>query len=292
MVESASEEWTILRVLDWTRQWFAKRGIETARLDAELLIAHALDLQRVMLYARFDQPLAAPELAKIRGLVKRRGAGEPVAYLTGTREFWSLEMAVAPAVLIPRPDTEVLVEEALTRASETEVRRIADVGTGTGCIAIALAKELPVAEIWALERAPDALAVATKNIETHGLTERVHPVQSNLLAGLPASAEPLDLLVANLPYVDAEAMSRLDATVRDFEPHVALHGGADGLDLIRALVDVAPQKLRPGGIIALEAGYDQLEQVADILTKARFEDVRVRKDYGDNPRVATATLAG
>ncbi len=288
MTETATESWTILRVLDWTRGWFDKKGFESSRLDAELLIAHALGIERVMLYAKFDQPLANAELVTIRGLVKRRGAGEPVAYLTGTKEFWSLEMAVTPAVLIPRPDTEVLVEEALSRAEATEVHKIADVGTGSGCVAIALAKELTAVEAWALERSTAAIEVAKQNVAKHELSARVHVLESDLLSGLPVEGRPLDLLVANLPYIDAAAMAELDATVRAFEPHDALHGGDDGLDPIRALITCAPEYLRPGGVIALEAGYDQLDQVAALLDNGAFRDVKVRKDYGDNPRVATA----
>jgi release factor glutamine methyltransferase len=290
----ADETWTILKVLDWTRKWFAERQIEPARLEAEVLIASALGLTRVMLYAHFDRPLDDAERDRIRGLVRRRATGEPVAYLVGEREFWSLDFEVGPGVLVPRPDTETLVEEALVEldAIDAAAGRIADVGTGSGCVAIALAHERKQLTVFALDRSPEALAIAGRNVARHGLEDRVRLRPSDLLAGLPEEARPLDLVVANLPYIPTGDLAGLPRDVRDFEPRLALDGGPDGLALVRRLVAEARSALRPGGAIALEAGFDQLDRVSAILGEAGYVDVRVRRDYGGQPRVACGRWPG
>lgn len=273
--------WTILSVLDATRAYFEQRGIESARLDAELLIAHALGLSRVMLYARFDQPLSEEERAAIRALVSRRGKREPVAYILGAREFWSTSLHVDPRVLVPRPDTEVLVEVALARLGEA--KRVIDVGTGSGAIAIAIAKERPAMEVLACDVSREALALAEENARAAGASVRF--AQSDLLASVEG---PFDAVLANLPYIPSADLAGLAADVRDFEPRLALDGGPDGLALVRRLVAEARPKLSPGGLIALEAGHDQLDRVAALLTGAGFEEVELRADYGGLPRVASA----
>lgn len=280
-----AEEWTILKVLDWTREWFTKKDIDSARLDAELLIAHALGMQRVMLYAHFDQVLAQHELTSIRELVKRRSQREPVAYLTGEREFWSLAFHVDANVLIPRPDTETLIEVCRTLLDGRGAPRIADVGTGSGCIAISLAKEFSSASLVAYEISAPACAVAARNVERHALADRVEIVESNLL---DRAAGTFDLIVANLPYIRSAEIATLEADVKNHEPLLALDGGADGLDPIRKLLDTATPYLNPDGAIALEAGFDQLDAVADLARSAGFVDVAITKDYGDNPRVCAA----
>jgi release factor glutamine methyltransferase len=279
--------WTILRVLDWTREFFQKRGIDSARLDAEVLLSHALGIPRVMLYARFDQPLAGEELAKIRALVARRGRREPIAQIVGGREFWSLDFEVSKDVLTPRPDTELLVEVSLERlkTARIEAPRIVDVGTGSGCVAIALAKELPAATVYAVDRASEALQIARRNAAKNAVQVRF--LEGDLVLGQAAELRPLDLIAANLPYIRSGDLAGLMAEVRDFEPAIALDGGADGLDLIRRLVGEAPALLAKGGAIALEAGSDQLGQVAALLEAAGFVDVAVRRDYGGLDRVAS-----
>lgn len=286
----SEERWTILKVLDSTRAWFEKRGLESPRLDAEVLIADALGLPRVMLYAHFDRPLGEPELAKIRERVRRRGNREPVAYITGSREFWSLPLEVDANVLIPRPDTETLVEVALALARASGARRLADVGAGSGCVALALAKELPEAELTAFDVSAAALAVARRNAERHGVQDRVAFVESDLLQG--AAHACFDLVVANLPYIPEAEHATLAPDVKDHEPRLALVGGPDGLDLIRRLVEQAPAHLRPGGHLVLEAGATQLLEVARLLEARGFEGAAVRKDYGGLDRVASATWPG
>jgi release factor glutamine methyltransferase len=284
-VTAAKASWTILEVLQWTTARFQERGLPSPRLDAELLAAHAFGLTRVQLYMQFDRPLLAPELSAFRELVKRRQAGEPVAYLTGRKEFWSLDLAVDPRVLIPRPDTETAVEDALARldARAAERPRVADIGTGSGALALALAKTRPAAEVFAVDVSPDALAVARANAERLGLA--VSFLEGSLVEPLRALA-PFDLIVANLPYVRSGDIAGLAPEVRT-EPRLALDGGADGLDLVRRLVADAPAVLTPGGALVLEIGAGQAGDTAALCRAAGFEDVRARADLGGVERVVS-----
>lgn len=283
----AQEPWTILRVLNSSRELFEKRGVDSPRLDAEVLMASALGVERVMLYARYDQPLLPAELEKIRGLVKRRANGEPVAYILGEREFYSLPLLVTNKVLIPRPDTETLVEVALERIATLKDPRILDVGTGSGAIALALKKERPDALVTASDVSGEALAVARQNAARLALELR--SVESDLLSSIDG---PYELVAANLPYIPSGQLTTLMREVRNHEPSLALDGGADGLELIRRLIADLPRVMAPGGVVVLEAGHDQLEAVAALLTAANFAEVRVKKDYGGQPRVASALWRG
>jgi len=285
-VSASKASWTILEVLQWTTARFQERGLGSPRLDAELLAAHAFGLTRVQLYTQFDRPLLGPELAAFRELVKRRQAGEPVAYLTGRKEFWSLDLAVDKRVLIPRPDTETTVEEALDRLRARPAEqppRIADVGTGSGAIALALAKNLPQAAVFACDVSPDALAVARDNALRLGLA--VTFLEGNLAEPLRAHG-PFDLIAANLPYVRAGDIAGLAPEVRS-EPWLALDGGDDGLDLVRALVAAAPELLAPGGALVLEIGEGQAAATAALCRAAGLEDVRARADLGGIDRVVS-----
>ncbi|MEQ9539577.1 MAG: peptide chain release factor N(5)-glutamine methyltransferase [Deltaproteobacteria bacterium] len=283
MTGERTKRWSILEVLDWTRGHFEKKGLASPRLDAEVLIAHALGLKRVMLYAKYDQPLVPEELAKIRNLVARRANAEPIAHLTGSREFWSLDFEVTRDTLVPRPDTETLVEVALDAARGRDVKTIVDVGTGTGCVAIAIAKEHPDAKVWALDISEAARTVAERNVEKHGMSDRVTILASDLLHALPHNVPPIDLLVSNPPYIPSADIAKLMADVRDHEPSLALDGGDDGLDLVRRLVEQAPERLAPGGVFALEAGYDQHKRIRGMLSA--FVDVATVRDPGGHERV-------
>jgi release factor glutamine methyltransferase len=278
-----------MAVLDWVRGHFESKQIASPRLDAELLLSHALGMQRVMLYARFDQPLGPEELALIRGLVARRARGEPIAHLTGEKELWSMRFEVNADVLIPRPDTETLIELCIARMIAVEGPRIADVGTGSGCIALALAKDLPNAKVTAIDVSAKALAVAEKNRLRHGLGDRVELVESDLFAAVPAGS--FDLIAANLPYIAKSEIPELMRDVRDFEPHLALDGGPDGLDLIRRLAAEAKQRLVPGGLLALEIGWDQKAAVEALLSEGGWQQIETHKDLGDNDRVVLARNA-
>jgi release factor glutamine methyltransferase len=289
---SADPTWTILAVLDWTRAHFESKGLDNPRLDAEVILAHALKMQRVMLYAKHDQPLTPDERALIRGLVGRRARGEPIAQILGEREFYGMSFEITPDVLVPRPDTESLVEAAtdvLRRAAEPAT--VADVGTGTGCVAIAIAKALPAARVLAYEKSMAALAVARRNVSRHALEARVTMIESDLLAA-HAQSEKLDVVVANLPYIPSADIAHLARDVREFEPHSALDGGLDGLELIRRLIHDARDHLRREGAIVLEIGHDQGARVADILQRAGYRDLRIHRDLGDRERVVQAMWPG
>jgi release factor glutamine methyltransferase len=285
-VESpAPVKWTLLDVIKWTTARFTERRLETPRLDAEILVAHALHLSRVQLYVQHDRPLTAAELADIRELIKRRQAGESVAYVVGKKEFWGLELAVDARVLVPRPDTETLVEEGRARLDElhAEPERIADIGTGSGAVAVALGKLRPSAALYAVDVSPDALAVARANAERLGLA--VTFLEGDLAAPLAAHA-PLSLIVANLPYIPTGDMAGLAAEVRA-EPALALDGGPDGLDLVRRLVADSPALLQVGGALALEIGAGQAEATAALLGAAGFQDIRRRRDLAGIERVVS-----
>jgi release factor glutamine methyltransferase len=281
-------EWTTLSVLDWTAKRFATAGLPAARLDAQVLLAHVLGCTRVQLYTNFDRPLDPPELAAYRELIRRRLAGEPVAYLVGEQEFWSLPFFVDGAVLVPRRDTETLIEVALDHVADRAAPiAVLDVCAGSGCVAVTLAHELPAARVLATELSPDAAAIATRNAARNRVADRVEVRVGDLLA--PVVAElPVDLLVANPPYVASGDLADLAVEVRR-EPALALDGGADGLDVIRRLVAAAPEAVRPGGLVALEHGFDQAERVAALLdASGAFTPAATRKDLGGQPRVTFA----
>lgn len=287
MTEARTKRWTILEVLDWTRGHFEKKGIDSPRLDAEVLIAHALGLERVMLYARHDAPLDPEELTTIRELVARRARAEPVAHLVGKREFWSRSFKVTKDTLVPRPDTETLVEAALDLRKGHDTKLIVDVGTGTGCIAITLACEIPDARVFALEISEAARDVADENAREHGVEDRVVILASDLLHALPMDVPEIDLLVANLPYIRSDEMPGLMADVRDYEPALALEGGEDGLDPTRRLVEQAPERMASNGTIVLEAAPAQHDAIRDLLNTAGFSDVATKDDPGRRARVTT-----
>jgi len=280
-----NDVWTIRRVLGWTTGFFERKAIETARLDAELLIADALSIQRMQLYLDIDKPLADNELAAIRARVERRGTYEPVAYILGTKGFWSLDLMVDQRVLIPRPETERLVELALKALGDTEAPAIADIGCGSGCIALALADERPGAIIHAVDASPDALAVARANGER--LEKTIHWHQGDLLGPIEG---PLDMVVSNPPYIPTADIATLMPDVLQHEPSMALDGGVDGLDLIRRLVSEAADRLRSGGFLLFEIGSDQGETAKAVVeAHGAFGDVVVHPDYAKLDRVIAAT---
>lgn len=277
--------WTVLELLRWTTTRFGERGLATPRLDAELLLAHALAVPRVQLYVQFDRPLVEAELAVYREMVRRRQNGESVAYVTGRKEFWSHELLVDARVLVPRPDTETVIDEALARMeSMAPELRIADVGTGSGALAITLALVRPQATVLATDVSADALTVARDNATRLGASN-VAFAEGDLDAPLRTRA-PFDLIVANLPYVPSGDIARLAPEVR-CEPHLALDGGPDGLELVRRLVQAAPALLAPGGAIILEIGEGQADATAALLTAAGLDDVRRRADLGGILRVVS-----
>ena len=275
-----TQTWTPLAVLDWTTKRFTDAGIGAARLEAQLLLAHALGCTRMQLYTGFDKPLAEPELASYRELIKRRLAGEPVAYLIGEHEFWGLPLVVDRNVLVPRADTETLIEVA--RGLVPGATRILDLCTGSGAIALALAKELPAAQVIATELSPDAAKVARANVAKHGA--KVDVREGDLWA--PVAGERFDLIVSNPPYIATAVIDTLSAEVRR-EPRVALDGGTDGYSFYDRICRVAREYLTPGGALAVEHGFDQADGVRARFEAAGFSRVTLVNDLGRNPRVTS-----
>jgi len=248
------QAWTIGRLLSWTADFFAEKQIDQPRLAAEVLLAHVLKCQRIDLYTRFDETVSESQRADFRGMIKRHAVGEPVAYLVGHREFYSLPFTVNADVLIPRPETEALVSETLDRLPAqggAAAWRICDVGTGSGIVAISLAKYLPLAQITAIDICPRALDVARGNAQRHAVADRIAFVQGDLLSQLDERA--FDAIVSNPPYVSEAELAQVAPSVRDFEPRQALVGaGADGGQTTRDLIDQAQTRLKPGGWLLFE----------------------------------------
>ncbi|MCC6900743.1 MAG: peptide chain release factor N(5)-glutamine methyltransferase [Polyangiaceae bacterium] len=289
--KSAGETWTITKVLKWAIDDFKGRGIDSARLDAELLLAEALGFDRIRLITESLRPLTPPELGAFRALIKRRRGGEPMAYILGRREFFGLEFRVDPRVLIPRPDTEVLVEVALERTAAAYMfGKALDLCTGSGCVAIAFAKQRPTWRVTATDISEAALGLAFENAQRLGAVFGMSFSAGDLFAAVPA-AERFDLITANPPYVSAPEVLKLDRGIRDFEPAVALSSGADGLDLIRRIVSEASAHLAPGGALALEVQYDQAERVVGLFQSAGFTQIERRRDLGGHERVVSGRLA-
>ncbi|PLX81586.1 MAG: peptide chain release factor N(5)-glutamine methyltransferase [Desulfuromonas sp.] len=274
-----AETWTVLKVLQWTAGHLSDKGVESARLDAELLLADLLALDRVGLYLNYDRPLQEVELTAYRERVKRRAGREPLQYLLGRTEFWSLALNVSPAVLIPRPETEILVEEALKRLPSNAATL--DVGTGSGAIALALAHERRDLKIIGLDASADALQVAAANGARLALQERVEWSHGDLHQ-LPAG--PFDMVVSNPPYIPKADLAGLMPEVQKFEPQVALDGGIDGLEAYRALSSQT-DSLSPGGWLLVEVGIGQAEDVRELFGSAGLGELFVRNDLADIPRV-------
>ena len=295
--------------------------IPSYTLAAELLLMHALERDRAWMYGHPEESLDPAAAEKFRALIARRAAGEPVQYLTGKQEFWGLEFEVTPAVLIPRPETEHVVEVALARLGERGIKihmdtgapretlRVADVGTGSGCLAVALAWELPHAEVVATDISEPALEVARRNAARHGVAERVHFLQRDLLTGL-AQTDPsgvvarhamaastqnrplFDLIVSNPPYIARNEAEQLQREVRDHEPHAALFGGPTGTEIYQRLIDQARDQLHDRGILVLELGHDSAERVRGIFdAQPAWTKVAITMDLAGIPRVLAAERA-
>jgi len=277
---------TILEVINKTTPYFEKHGVDSPRLTIELLLAHVLQKKRMQLYLEFEQGLDEPTLEKLRPLVKRRVDGEPLQYITGATEFFGLKFAVDRRVLIPRPETELLVETVIARAPATVV----EVGVGSGCIAVTLAKKLPATELWAVDVSADALAVAQANAARHEVEKRIRFLESDLLSNLPVSLQ-VEAIVSNPPYIASGDWAKLPKEVRDFEPALALTAGEDGLEIIRRLVTTARRILSPTGFVALEIGAGQRGAVETIFGSAQFVVRDVVKDLQGHERVMVAQPA-
>jgi release factor glutamine methyltransferase len=323
------EPWTIGRLLQWTIDYLGRHGVENPRLDAEVLLATARGCRRIDLYAAYGETADEQTRTAFRELVRRRAAGMPVAYLVGKREFYSLEFEVTPDVLIPRPETELVVVALLDHVKkrhadvvrgspdpapdsteglqspgeikrtvgpvarsgdrpQTAPRAIADVGTGSGILAVCAARYAANSRVTAIDISPAALAVAKRNAERHGVAERITFVESDLFAKVPSEIR-FDYIVSNPPYVSTVEMANLSADVREHEPYVALHAGEGGADVIKPLVEQAAQRLNPGGALFIEVSPMIAAEVEEIIrSTAEFELESTMRDLAGHPRVVQA----
>jgi len=280
--------WTILKLLDWATSYFKSHDIDNPKSTAEILLSHALQLQRIDLYLQYDRPLNKDELSVFKKLVQRRRNREPGAYIVGSKEFWSLALGVSRDVLIPRPDTECLVEMALDiLAHETagSSLRILDLGTGSGAIILSIASQIQGPVYFASDISERATALAKANAVKNSLPH-IHFFTGNWLAPLRTSARPFDLIVSNPPYIPSRDIPSLQAEICRYEPLSALNAGADGLGCLRHLVQNVWSYLKPGGHLIVEIGYNQKEAVTEMVdADGHYEAVSVRKDYGGHDRV-------
>jgi release factor glutamine methyltransferase len=285
---SKLDDWTIGRLLDWTVGFLKQKGSESPRLDAEVLLAHALGCRRIDLYTRYDEAAADDARQRFRDLVRQRVEGCPVAYLVGRKEFFSLEFEVGRDVLIPRPDTECVVNECLRLARALPEPAVLDVGTGSGAIAVAVARQHKGARLTATDLSPAALALAERNAARHSLAERVRFLHGDLFAPLPPG-EQFEFILSNPPYIAHEDMERLPVGVRHYEPHLALDGGPGGFAVFDRLVDGARQFLRVGGYLIVEIGSPQEDYARQrIAACSDYELGKTIRDGSGHPRVLVA----
>ena len=280
---------TVLEIIRRSSEFLEKKGVESPRLNIELLLAHALNMPRLKLYLNFDRVLNEAELNTVREMVRRRAAREPLQHITGGTSFCGLEMKCSRAALVPRPETELLAERAWQFLStlNPQLSTALDLGTGTGCIAIALAKKTPSVGIHAVDVAPDALALARENAALNGVAERINFHEGDAFAALPA-ATTFDLIVSNPPYIAAEEIATLSPEVRDFDPRLALDGGADGLDFYRRLATEAGAFLKPNGKLMLEFGDGQETALSKLFFDEKWIVEEIVADYSSRPRILIA----
>ena len=287
------QTWTIQKLLKWVTEYLTSKGIDSPRLSAELLLSHVLGLKRIELYTKFDKPVAKQQLDRLHDLVERAGQNKPIAYLVGKTEFYSLELNVTPDCMIPRPETELLVERAIEflRTRRTGTQFVCDLCTGSGCIAVAIAKNYPDARIIATDICDANLAVTAGNVEKYQLKNRITLLHGDLfdpiISGLDVNE--FDLIVCNPPYVSTAEYEKLDRNVKDYEPKIALFAGVDGLDIYRRIIEKADRFLKSGAALMLEIGYAQGPAVKELLEQTgAFAEIRIEKDYHKNDRVVSA----
>lgn len=284
----SDDTWTVRRILEWTTRHLQQHGSETPRLDAEVLLAFSRGCQRIELYTRFDEVLSEQHRGIMRDLVRRRAQSEPVAYLVGHREFFSLDFLVTTDVFIPRPDTETLVLTVLEQAKSFSAPRILDIGTGSGCICVAISANHPAAQLTAVDISKPALEVAKTNAQRHNVAERIRFLSGDLFAPL-AENELFDMIVSNPPYILESERDTLQPDVRLHEPHSALFSGKDGLDIIRRLIWEAHDYLSPSGLLLMELDPNQADAVTNILqSHDLYTETKSHKDLTGKIRVVSA----
>jgi len=281
-----SECWTIQTLLKWTTAYFQTHQIDTPRLDAELLLAHLLDIQRIDLYLRFDQPLSSQELKDYKALIIRRINREPIAYIIGHREFWSKKIRVTPNVLIPRPETECLIESISPLLNDEQSLRVLEIGVGSGAIIIAMASDYPHHFYYGTDCSQEAISIASKNITNH-VKSSTHVILNHGNYWEPfINPSPFDIIVSNPPYIPTSEIDLLQPEIKNYEPKVALDGGCDGLTIIRHIINHANNFLKSKGYLVLEIGADQKKAVTDIAISTGFYDsIICHPDYAGLDRV-------
>jgi release factor glutamine methyltransferase len=289
-LESKEQPWTIRRLVEWTTSYLADRGSESPLLDTQVLLAHALGCKRIDIYTRFEDLAPEEGRQRFKELIRKRIEGCPVAYLVGRKEFFSLELEVTPAVLIPRPDSESLVDDCLRLAKEMAAPTVLDIGTGSGNLVVAVARQHRGAKLTAIDISSEALAVASRNAATHDVADRIRFLQGDLFAPL-AEAERFDFVLSNPPYIPHGDLATLARGVRDYEPHLALDGGPDGFNVFERLIDRARNHLVPGGYLIVEIGSPQEEPARKrILSTSGYELAPTIRDSSGHPRVLRARL--
>ena len=286
---SGDVNWTIIKLIRWATSYLKFHNIDSPRITGEILLAHALSFQRIDLYLNYDKPLMNDELQRFKALLKRRIKREPVAYILGVKEFWSLEFQVNSNVLIPRPETECLVEKALELLAEKQVsppRRILDLGTGSGAIVTALASQQPQQIYFASDRYWPAVEIARNNARRHGCAARIHFFTGDWLSCLSPARAGFDMIMSNPPYIPRSLIDGLQPEICRFEPRAALDGAADGLACFQTIIGAAPDYLKATGVLIMEIGHDQREDVRRIAERSGcFEAFQCAKDYSGNDRV-------
>ncbi len=289
---TTNDIWTIQKLLNWVAEYLKSKGVDSSRLSAELLLSHVLGLKRIELYTQFEKIVTEEQLANLHDLVERAGRHEPIAYLAGKTEFYSLELEITADCMIPRPETELLVERAIEFLRARGGKQfVCDLCTGSGCIAVAIARNYPDCRIIATDICDAALSVAVRNIEKHQLKERIKLLCGDLFDPIVPhlDVERFDLIVCNPPYVSSAEFEKLDKNVKDYEPKLALFAGDDGLDVYRRIIERAGAFLKSDAAVMLEIGYNQREAVKQLLEQAGcFSGIAIEKDHSDNDRIAIA----
>jgi release factor glutamine methyltransferase len=282
-------EWTIIKLLQWATTYFGNHDIDSPRATAEILLAHVLNTRRIDLYLRYDQPLIPAELERFKALIKRRLNREPVAYILGSKEFWSMDLQITRDVLIPRPETECLVEKALESLaldSNPESKLILELGTGCGAVILALASENPRHAYWATDISINAIRIARQNARQNDLNGKVDFIVGDWFAPLRSKPGLFDLIVSNPPYIKSEDLNRLQPEIHAYEPLLALDGAADGLHCLRHIIQSAYFFLNPGGVIILEMGHDQKEPLKQMIAECgQYEEIDFYQDYSGYDRI-------
>lgn len=285
---AAAEPWTVRRILTWTTGHFSERGCDTPRLDAEILLSYVLHCPRIQLYVQYDRQLTEEERSRLRALVRRRAAKEPVAYLVGKREFFGLDFQVTSDVLIPRPDTETLVVALLDGLKDYPAAEVIELGVGSGAISVASAVQNDGLKIHAVDLSPQAIKIAEQNAGRHEVATRMTFYEGDLFAPLPEDLQ-VDAIVSNPPYVQTAELDQLDADVKDHEPRLALDGGEDGLEIVRRIIADAPRYLKSNGLLLLELGPDNIRSAADSLkSQTDYQQIHILKDAAGRERVLSA----